>query len=45
MKIKQNGLRIENNPAPWALSKLLNYLKHKYMNPPVVIYENGELLN
>ncbi|TVU06507.1 hypothetical protein EJB05_49728, partial [Eragrostis curvula] len=30
-----------NNETPWALQKMLDYLKLKYRNPPVVIYENG----
>nr|CAB3482733.1 unnamed protein product [Digitaria exilis] len=38
---KQGGLRMQNHPAPWALNKLLDHLKHKYRNPPIVIYENG----
>ncbi|OEL17517.1 Beta-glucosidase 32 [Dichanthelium oligosanthes] len=37
----RHGLRIESYPAPWALRKLLEHQKHKYRNPPVVIYENG----
>ncbi|CAO2201402.1 unnamed protein product [Urochloa humidicola] len=37
----KDGLRIENHPAPWALRKLLDLLKHKFRNPPVLIYENG----
>ncbi|KAJ1690384.1 hypothetical protein LUZ63_014539 [Rhynchospora breviuscula] len=31
--------------APWAFSKLLEYLKENYRNPPVVIHENGILEN
>jgi beta-glucosidase len=31
--------RIES--PPWALGKLLEHLKVKYGNPPVVIHENG----
>jgi len=27
--------------APWALGKLLEHLKLKYGNPPVMIHENG----
>ncbi|GJN16489.1 hypothetical protein PR202_gb03486 [Eleusine coracana subsp. coracana] len=40
----QLGLGIQSNEAPSSLQKLLYYLKLKYRNPPVVIYENGELL-
>lgn len=28
--------------APWALGKLLEHLKLKYGNPPVIIHENGD---
>ncbi|TVU08773.1 hypothetical protein EJB05_42185 [Eragrostis curvula] len=31
--------KIESHP--WALGKLLNHLKVKYENPPVIIHENG----
>ncbi|CAO2175716.1 unnamed protein product [Urochloa humidicola] len=37
----KDSLSIGNHPAPWALRKLLDFLKHKYRNPPVLIYENG----
>ncbi|TVU03888.1 hypothetical protein EJB05_50561 [Eragrostis curvula] len=40
-KIQQLSLRLQNHEAPWALLKLLDYVKVKYRNPPVVIYENG----
>jgi len=30
-----------NEHAPWALGKLLEHLKFKYGNPPVMIHENG----
>ncbi|KAJ6793814.1 beta-glucosidase 31-like isoform X1 [Iris pallida] len=32
---------LENPIAPWALQKLLEYIKEKYGNPPVMIHENG----
>jgi len=35
--------RIES--PPWALGKLLEHLKVKYGNPPVVIHENGRRKN
>ncbi|KAK3123234.1 hypothetical protein QOZ80_8AG0626880 [Eleusine coracana subsp. coracana] len=38
---KQLGLGIQSNEAPSSMQKLLDYLKLKYRNPPVVIYENG----
>jgi hypothetical protein len=44
-KIKQLSIGLQSSEAPWALQKLLDYLKLRYRNPPVVIYENGELLN
>ncbi|GJN03257.1 hypothetical protein PR202_ga20682 [Eleusine coracana subsp. coracana] len=42
-QISRNQLRfgIQNSEAPWALQKMLDYLKLKYHNPSVVIYENG----
>ncbi|KAK3121547.1 hypothetical protein QOZ80_8BG0655870 [Eleusine coracana subsp. coracana] len=42
-QISRNQLSfgIQNSEAPWALQKMLDYLKLKYHNPPVVIYENG----
>ncbi|KAJ4804625.1 Beta-glucosidase 31 [Rhynchospora pubera] len=30
--------------SPWAFSKLLEYLKENYRNPPIVIHENGTFL-
>jgi beta-glucosidase len=30
-----------NEDAPWALGKLLEHLKLKYGNPPVMVHENG----
>jgi hypothetical protein len=44
-RFQQHRIRMANHPAPWALRKLFEHLKHKYRNPPVLIYENGELLN
>ncbi|KAM0840281.1 hypothetical protein ACQ4PT_059767 [Festuca glaucescens] len=40
----RNQLRSREGEAPWALSKMLEHLRTKYGNPPVVIYENGEFL-
>ncbi|TVU03889.1 hypothetical protein EJB05_50562 [Eragrostis curvula] len=40
-KIKQLSLRLQTDKAAWTLQKLLDYVKVKYRNPPVVIYENG----
>jgi len=37
----KHRIRMANHPAPWALRKLFEHLKHKYRNPPVLIYENG----
>ncbi|XP_047061053.1 beta-glucosidase 32-like isoform X2 [Lolium rigidum] len=31
----------QNEYAPWALGKLLDHLKLKYGNPPIMIHENG----
>ncbi|VAI34484.1 hypothetical protein VPH35_091281 [Triticum aestivum] len=30
--------------APWALGKLLDHLKLKYGNPPILIHENGKIV-
>jgi hypothetical protein len=34
--------QLRSREAPWGLSKMLEHLRTKYMNPPVVIYENGK---
>lgn len=33
--------QLRSREAPWGLSKMLEHLRTKYQNPPVVIYENG----
>ncbi|KAM0854297.1 hypothetical protein ACQ4PT_050523 [Festuca glaucescens] len=36
------GCNVQDNvQSPWALGKLLEHLKLKYRNPPVMIHENG----
>jgi beta-glucosidase len=31
-----------NEYVPWALGKLLDHVKLKYGNPPIMIHENGK---
>ncbi|KAL6640106.1 hypothetical protein ACP70R_022416 [Stipagrostis hirtigluma subsp. patula] len=38
---EQHEPGLENNDHPWALRKMLDYLRLKYGNPPVLIHENG----
>ncbi|CAM0952368.1 unnamed protein product [Alopecurus aequalis] len=35
------GIQEGDVESPWALGELLEHLKLKYRNPPVMIYENG----